>query len=145
MRRRSARDGGFSLLESLLAILILGVGIVGILEGVTAALRTSKDAERHTVAVLLASGRLEEIRAEGLLTEGERDVDPDGIPPAYSLRETVARTPTDGLYEVTVTVELAETSQVVHELKTLIFEPTAASLAFDGGATAPSPRRKAKP
>lgn len=146
MTRRDGRKGGFSLLESILAVLILGVGITGMAEGITAALRTSKEAEHRTAAALLASGRLEEIRAEGFLTEGERDVEPEDGPRAYSIHEIVARTPTDGLYEVTVAVRLAATEETVHEVKTLLFDPEASSSFAARGANAfTSPERRARP
>jgi prepilin-type N-terminal cleavage/methylation domain-containing protein len=157
MRRQDCRKRGFSLIESLVAVLILGVGITGMAEGITAALRASKAAERHTAAALLASGRLEEIRAEGYLVVSEPgavaddsvpppaadETPPAGEPPPgrsgdgmqareeprplYSVDELVMRTPTDGLYEVTVVVRLAATGEKLHEAKTLLFDAAASS------------------
>ena len=140
------RKGGFSLLEALLAVLILGVGITGMAEGITAALRTSKEAEHRTAAALLASGALEELRAEGFLAEGEKELEPEDNPGPYSIREVVARTPTNGLYEVTVTVELAATKETIHEVKTLLFDPDASpGIAAMGAGSLASPERRARP
>jgi type IV pilus modification protein PilV len=139
------RKGGFSLLEAVLAVLILGIGITGMAEGITAALRTSKEAEYRTAAALLASGALEEIRAEGFLTEGEKDMDAEECPPPYSIHEVVARTPTDGLYEVTITVQLASTKETIHEVKTLLFDPeTSSTFAARSEGAGTLPERRAR-
>jgi len=146
MMARDGRKGGFSLLEALLAVLILGVGITGMAEGITAALRTSKEAEHRTAAALLASGTLEEMRAEGFLTEGEKELEPEDSPAPYSIHELVARTPTDGLYEVTITVRLAATMETIHEVKTLLFDPeTSSSFAASGAGALALPERRTRP
>jgi prepilin-type N-terminal cleavage/methylation domain-containing protein len=118
------RNGAFSLLEVLLAVVILGVGIAGLAEGVTLSLRSSKEAERHTQATLLAASRLELLRAEGRLIEGEEEGDFGDEFPLYRWRETVTETETEGLYEVAVEVEIAqgEARARLSELRTLLFE-----------------------
>ena len=116
------RAPGFSLVEVLCAILVLGVGLVGVTEAITLALRTSKDAEQHTVAVMLARGRLETLRADSLLTEGENEGEFEDAFSGYTWHEAIAETDTDGLYEVVVTIRLAATGQVAYELGTLLFD-----------------------
>ena len=71
----ASRYSGFSLVEVICAMLILGIGLVGLIEGVTVALKTSKDSELHTTAALIAGGRIELLRAEGYLYEGEEEGD----------------------------------------------------------------------
>jgi len=118
----SLRRGGFSLVEVICAILILGVGVAGLAEGITLALRSSKDSERITVAAELAAGRMETIRAEGYLTEGEDEGDFGDEFALYAWKQEVRSTGTDGLREVTVTVTEAKTGDGLFELNTLIFE-----------------------
>jgi len=56
-------DRGFSLIETMLAILILGTGLVGLTHGITAALRASKESELQTKAALFAAGQIEDARS----------------------------------------------------------------------------------
>src|SRR5882762_5584731 len=58
------RNGGFSLVEVMCAILILGIGLVGLTQGITAALQSSKESELQTTAALLAAGQIETLRAD---------------------------------------------------------------------------------
>jgi len=118
----SRHEAGFSLIEVLCAILILGVGLVGLSEGITLALRSSKDSERGTQAIQLATSWMEELRAKGILTAGEEEGDCGKEFPQYGWNQKIESTPTDGLYEVTVTVEHAPTKDVLYELNTLLFE-----------------------
>src|SRR5579859_3484929 len=64
------RTAGFSLVEILCAVLVLGVALTGMIQGVTTALRSTKESELQTVAALFAAGQLETIRAEGGLQDG---------------------------------------------------------------------------
>ena len=50
------RNAGFSLIEVMCAVLILGIGIAGLTQGITTALASSKEAEVQTAAALLAAG-----------------------------------------------------------------------------------------
>lgn len=59
-RRSSA---GFSLVEVMCAILILGVGVAGLTEGVTTALRSSRESRLLGAAMLEAEGVIELLRA----------------------------------------------------------------------------------
>jgi prepilin-type N-terminal cleavage/methylation domain-containing protein len=118
---RSARTAGFSLIEVLCAIIILGVGIVGLSEGITVSLRSSKEAERVSAAAILAAGRIETLRAEGYLTSGETEGDFGTEFPLYGYRQTIATTSIDGLFEVTVAVNVRG-GEEVFELKSLLFE-----------------------
>ena len=118
---------GFSLIEVMVAILILGIALVGLTHGVTAALESSKESGLQTTAVLMASGLIETLRAEGGLQNGEAEGDGGPGLEKYHWRETVAGTGTDGLHDVDVVIEDAHNGQDIYELKTMLFEPSSDS------------------
>jgi prepilin-type N-terminal cleavage/methylation domain-containing protein len=123
-----ARRRGFSLVEVLCALLILGVGIAGVAQGITVALRSSKDSERQTTAALLAAGRIETLRAEGTFFAGEEEGDFGKELAHLRWRQKITETAIEGLHEVTVTIEMppsgemANSAAELYELKTLLFK-----------------------
>jgi type IV pilus modification protein PilV len=117
------KDSGFSLIEVMCAILILGVGLVGLTQGITTALTSSKDAEIQSAAALLAAGQIETLRAEGYLIAGESEGEGDGALSSYTWLQNVTETETEGLYEVSVKVQKTEGAEEIFELKTMLFDP----------------------
>ena len=121
------RDTGFSLIEILCAVLLLGTSLVVLMGGITASLSGTQSAERLSRAVELAAERVEILQADGYLFAGDSDgvFDEDGEIEelaAWSYEESIAETELDGLYEVTVRV-LHQSSEVpVYELETLLFD-----------------------
>jgi len=67
------RNAGFSLVEIMCAILVLGIALVGLTEGITTALSSAKDSELQTAAALVAAGQIETLRAEGYIVDGETE------------------------------------------------------------------------
>lgn len=124
MRVKSSRFGcsGFSLVEIMCAILILGLALVGLTEGITSALTASKEAERQTQAALIAAGRIETLRAEGILMEGRRTGELEGGLSAYQWRESITSESIEGLYHVAVAVEDGD-GRLIYELETMLFQP----------------------
>jgi prepilin-type N-terminal cleavage/methylation domain-containing protein len=120
---------GFSLLEVMCAVVLLGIGLAGLTQGLTTALSSSKESERQTAAALLAAGQIEQLRARGYLTDGETEGEGAGGLALYRWKQTISRTDIDGLHEVVVAVELAKTSRPIYELRTLLFDPPVDSLA----------------
>jgi prepilin-type N-terminal cleavage/methylation domain-containing protein len=117
------RQAGFSLVEVMCAILILGIGVVGLTQGITAALGSSKDAEVQSAAALLAAGQIETLRADGYLIAGETEGEGDGALSGYTWVQNVVETQPEGLYEVTVTVRKTKGDEELFELKTMLFDP----------------------
>ena len=70
---RSPGRGGFSLVEVLCAILILGVGLLGLMQGITTALSSSQEAVIQSTAALGGAGQVGPLRADGCVLEGESD------------------------------------------------------------------------
>jgi prepilin-type N-terminal cleavage/methylation domain-containing protein len=116
------RNDGFSLVETLLAILILGTGLAGLTQGITAALRASKESELQTKAALFAAGQIETIRAESFILEGETEGDCGPGLANYGWRQTITPGSIEGLYDVEVVVHESDTGQGVFTLRTLLFD-----------------------
>lgn len=115
-------NAGFSLVEVVCAILILGVALVALTQGITAALASSKESELQSTAALIAAGQIETLRAEGGLEDGETDGEGEGGLALYRWKQTITGTPIDGLHEVAVAVADAKSGQAIYELRTLLFE-----------------------
>ena len=124
---RSGAERAFSLVEVMVAILVLGVAVAGLARGLTTALSSAKESELQTTAALFAAGQIEELRAEGGLTDGTTEGNCGEGLEMYRWRETVSKTDTDGLHAVTVTIEKSQSGQAIYELRTLLFEPTGQS------------------
>ncbi len=97
------KTGGFTLLEVLLAVVVLASGLVFILGALTIALSGGGINEAELIAVNLAQEKIESIRntAYGSIAEEEKAV-VSGFP-AFQ-REVTLITPRDNLKEVTVNV-----------------------------------------
>lgn len=123
MRFQVARCAGFSLVEILCALLILGIGVAGLTQGLTTALGSSKEAEIQTAAALLAASQIETLRAEGYILDGETDGEGEGNLSGYRWTQSVAEGEIEGLYQVTVVVARASNNEEIYELTTLLFDP----------------------
>jgi prepilin-type N-terminal cleavage/methylation domain-containing protein len=130
----------FSLVEVLCAVLILGVALTGLVEGVTTGLSSSKESELQTVAALFAAGQIETVRAEGDLRDGTTEGDCGEGLSLYRWQQTIRPTDIDGLHDITVTVENAKSGKSIYELRSLLFEvpedsrPSASKTRQDNGS-----------
>jgi len=120
---RSWSRAGFSLIEVMCAILILGIGLLGLTRGITGALGSSKEAEMLTIASQVEAGQMETLRAEGFVLEGETEGDGGTGLTAYEWRQSITKSTVDGLFDVSVAVHHAGTGREIYELRTLIFDP----------------------
>ena len=118
---------GFSLVEVLCAIAVLGIGLVGLTQGITGALSSNKEAERQTTAALIAAGQIETLRAEGYILDGVTEGDGGTGLSMYRWTQTITPGSIDGLHEVTIVVAHATTKQVIYELRTMLFDPSGLS------------------
>jgi len=133
---------GFSLVEVMVAILILGVALVGLTQGITTALSSNKESELQTTAALFAAGQIETLRAEGGLEDGQTDGDCGDSFPLYRWKQTIAGTDIDGLHQVDVVVENAQSGQTIYELQTLLFEPPEDSMSSSSSQTQKHARQR---
>ncbi len=132
--RQCRRSAGFSLIEVLCAILILGIGLVGLTQGLTTALSSSKESELQTNAALIAAGRIEMLRADGFIRDGIEEGEGEGGLSLYRWKQTVSGTTIDGLHEVDVVVEHTKSGEPIYELRTFLFDPPLSS-STDESAT----------
>jgi prepilin-type N-terminal cleavage/methylation domain-containing protein len=117
------KNAGFSLVEVMVAILILGIALVGLVQGVNTALVSSKESEVQTAAALLAAGQIETIRADAFgISDGETDGNCGDELSQYQWHQTITGTQVEGLHEVKVVVENSKTGKSVYELRTMLFE-----------------------
>jgi prepilin-type N-terminal cleavage/methylation domain-containing protein len=119
----SHHNSGFSLVEVMCAILILGIALAGLTQGVSTALTSSKESELQTTAALYAAGLIETLRAEGDLTDGQTEGDCGESLSLYRWKQFITAAGLDGLHEVDIVVENAKSGQPIYELRTLLFQP----------------------
>jgi type II secretory pathway pseudopilin PulG len=112
----------------MVALLVLGVAITGLSQGIVLSLRSAKDSELQTTAAFLAAGQIELIRADGFLKARVSEGQGSGALSPYAWTETVTETPIPGLFEVAVAVRRDPSPGALYELRTLLFEPPAGSL-----------------
>ncbi len=115
-------NAGFSLLEVMCAILVLGIGLAGLTQGLSTALISSKESEIQTQASLIAAGLIEQLRAEETLVNGDTDGKCGTCLPTCQWRQSVAAADIEGLHNVTVTIEETKSGKTVYELRTMLFE-----------------------
>lgn len=73
--RRAGRRRGFTLLEVIVSLAVMGVGLVAVLEAFSAGLRLSLQDEFLTTATFLAAGKMEEVIKETYITPGTDEGD----------------------------------------------------------------------
>ncbi len=139
---RARANAGFSLVEVMCAVLILGVALVGLAQGLTTALASSKDSELETTAALCAAGQIEQVRADADYTDGESDGDCGDDLPLYHWKQTIKPGGLDGLHEVTVDIVNTRTGEQLYELKTLLFDPDYPSQDEQTRPRSPEARRR---
>jgi prepilin-type N-terminal cleavage/methylation domain-containing protein len=141
------RDSGFSLLEVMCAILILGIGVVGLTHGISTALGSSKESELQTAAALIAASRIELLRADGFIVNGEDQGECGEGLTLYRWKQSVTSTSIDGLHDVNVTIEHTKSGQAIYELRTMLFDPPISSSSTQDSSSnssnrSPSQRRQ---
>ncbi|MCB0881655.1 MAG: prepilin-type N-terminal cleavage/methylation domain-containing protein [Thermoleophilia bacterium] len=100
-RTRRATQGGFSFIEVLIGIMILGIVAGGVLMGFSASQAQTARAKMDTIASKIASGELETVRAMEYDDVGNPGGNPDGTIPATSnqtVNDITYRVDTDVAY-----------------------------------------------
>lgn len=113
---------GFSLIEVMVAVLILGFAFAGMSHGMNTALRSNKDSELLAAASHLAAAQVELLRAEPFFSNGTTEGAGSGRLSNYKWRQTISGTPLAGLHEIEVVVDHARTGERLYELRTFLFQ-----------------------
>lgn len=122
---------GFTLIEVMCGILILGVGIAGLSEGIATALRSSRESQLLAAALVEAEGVIEMLRADGYVTDGSSEGECSAGLKPHRWKRTVSATDLEGLHDVEVVVEDGRTGKVICELRTLVFEAPSSLTSSD--------------
>lgn len=97
---------GFTLVEMIVAAILLVVGVVAALACIGSATRSTALAAEYTTAALLAQQRFAEIEAQpDQLTSGDQQGDFGEEFPGYSWHQMVETTDFGGLVRITLTIE----------------------------------------
>ncbi|MFH1581821.1 MAG: prepilin-type N-terminal cleavage/methylation domain-containing protein [Pseudomonadota bacterium] len=107
MRRLRNNNSGFTLMEVLVAMLILSVGLLGMAALITGIINSNKLSNRISVATVLAQDKMEDIKRIGYDNAVGGTEDYDTISD-YSLYKRITNVatgdPAAGLKKITVTV-----------------------------------------
>ena len=136
-----SHNAGFSLIEVMIAILILGVALAGLTHGITTALGSSKESEWQTTAALFAQGQIESVRAAGGIIDGEDEGECGPGLQLYRWKQTISATGIEGLHNVEVVVENSQSGQAIYDLRTLLFEVPDTSDASGKGRDSKSKKK----
>jgi prepilin-type N-terminal cleavage/methylation domain-containing protein len=129
----TCRNSGFSLVEVMCAILILGVALAGLTQGVTTALSSNKESELQTTAALIAAGQIETLRSEGYITDGVNEGECGEGLTQYRWTQSIKGSGVEGLHEVEVVVQHAKSGKPIFDLRTMLFEaPSDSTLSSSG-------------
>jgi len=139
---RRRHNAGFSLIEIMVAILILGVALAGLTRGITTALGSNKESELQTAASLIAAGQVETLRASKDIIDGVTEGDCGDDLPLYQWTQTISPGDLDGLHEVKVVVRKINSSSPIYELATLVFDPDYPGQDANAGRTQHERARK---
>ena len=121
-RCHTSQESGFSLLEVLCAVMVMGISLLGLVEALTLTLRYSQDEAYYNTAVRLATSHMEEFRADGYVIAGEDEGDFEPEFPQWSWTQSVEEAELPGLFNVVIQVRRAEEELPTYELHTQLFE-----------------------
>ena len=140
--RGSRHSAGFSLIEVMCAILILGIAMVGLTLGITTALSSNKESELQSTAALLAAGQIDFLLADKILTDGDQEGEFGAGLSLYRWKQSIRATAISGLHEVAVTVENSKTGKAIYELRTMLFDPPSEPASGKSGNAKDSEKSK---
>jgi general secretion pathway protein I len=106
MRRRRVRQQGFTLVEMIVATLVLAIGIVSCLSTLAVSTKAAGLAKQYSTASLLAERHFSEIKSDpNMLTTGEQTGSFGEDYPGYQWSQTIDQTDITGLLRVSLTIE----------------------------------------
>lgn len=139
---QAERQTGFTLIEALIALLVLSLGLFGLMQTQTRVMTETGDSKTRTVAVNLAQEKLEELRASDYADiAGGKDLIPAAAGGTSNFARTWTATPSSEppYYEVSVTTRWtrpgddSENADSSVTLTTFIAQSAAVALGTIGG------------
>lgn len=133
---RPARNRGFTLIEAMAAVVLLGIGIVGSLTAFSSVIRTEGGIQDTERMQRMAQAKLAELVATGdAATSTDGDFSDEGEPDLTWKLEVNTSGITD-LNAVTLTVSRGDSaSSTKARVDTLVYAPPAATTTATGGVT----------
>ena len=108
MRRRHSKQQAFTLVEMIVATLLLAIGIVACLGAIGVSTRVAGVANEYTTATLLADRHFSELNSDpNLLTTGEQSGNFDGYP-SFQWHQSIDQSDITGLLRVSITIEWSD-------------------------------------
>ncbi len=123
--RAAARRRGFTLIEAMAAVVILGIGIVGSVAAFGSLAHSEANARQTEKMVQLAKGKLAELVATGQATTAANGDFTDQNEPGYTWDLQVNTSDVTDLDTVTISVNQTNTSKSPVKIDTLIYVPPA--------------------
>jgi general secretion pathway protein I len=111
-RSRRSRQRGFTLMEMIIATVLLAIAIVGALSAISSSTRATEAGERVQTAAILAQRKLTELEIQASnLTSGEQQGDFGAEYPEYRWQATMDTTEFDKLLRVTLIISWGDPSR----------------------------------
>jgi len=119
------RKRGFTLIEMLVAVVLLGVGIAGVMSGFSRLARTEWQVRESELMMRLATNKLEELTATGdILTDGQTGDFTDEDNPDFHWSTKLEASGVTDLQIATITVTAGASRDARStSLSTLIYQP----------------------
>ena len=128
--RSSARGvcSGFTLLEVILAVMILGAAMLAIMEGLAKSLNAVESIRNQNTAIELLSVKMADLEKLDTLEEQSQDGDFEEAHPGFTWNTDITSTEMQDLYEVHVTIFWKEHGQEASDSVTsYLYRPSEAT------------------
>jgi len=115
------RETGFTLLEIMITLAIIGIALVAILRSLGMSMDVSNESRNISIATFLAKGKMAEIESQGFPETGETNGDFGDENPGFRWEKSISRIEIEGLRKIVVNILWGEgKSEKKVELVTLI-------------------------
>ncbi len=106
MKRKTdtGKDTGFTLLEVMVALALMGIALVAILRSLAMSVDVSNESKNISIATLLAKGKMAELESLGFPDVGEASGDFGEESPGFRWERRVSETGVEDLRKVVVRV-----------------------------------------
>jgi len=115
VRARSKKDGGFTLIEVIAALMIFSVGIVGLISLNTQSIRTINILDDQFVAGVIADNLLVDTRRAERLELGESRGEEEAMGRTFTWERNVENTEQENFYRISVRISDNEGEQLLME------------------------------